>query len=196
MKQFCAFAGLAILVTLSGCGSNTSAESSKSNINCAVEVQIAVRSEPYKTGDTVNSGTYEVLSSNLFPIRSTGGRGHAISNTNGTIIEISWDSVRLLTYNAEQRIRFDDFSYVIRNEIQPPDGIRHRFGSSTKTMTLNTDFDWLQSPLAYAVKGQRRSQNRDNHRSLVIRGRLLTQTTDAKPLRISPLAGEKKNAQK
>ena len=197
MKQLSVALLITALASISGCQPVTSAElRNETDIHCNIEIQIAVRSEPYKTGDAVNSGKYHVLSSNLFPIHSIGGSGHVVSNTNGTIIEICWNKVQLITFDGEKRVQFDDFSYVIKNQIQPPDGINHRFGSSTKSMTLNTEFDWLQSPLAYAVSGQRRSQNRDNHRSLVVRGRLLKKVAAAKPLRISASAGSDKTADK
>ena len=172
------------LVLLSGCGGeSTSVFRDAGAINCSIEIQIAVRSQPYRTGDGMNEGDFLVVSSNIFPIRSTGGPGHVVCNSDGVIMEIQWDGVQLLEsridqhHSFEKRISFDNFRFQLNNQIVRPDGVSHRFGSGPRLLTLSTEFDLTHGPMTFS------SRTGKEERALMVRARL-TKTEPAKPLAI------------
>jgi len=155
----------------------------------AVEIQIAVRSDPYQLGDSVNEGDFSIVSACVLPISSIGGPGHAICNQDGAIIEMKWRDATLLQTRLDQhhpptrQIRFDKFRFAIRNEIVRPDGTRHRVSSGPASQTLGNEFDWLISPITFS------SEEGNSERALVVRARFLPEIESVKPLPISALAG-------
>lgn len=156
-------------------------------IDCAIEIQISVRSEPYKPGDVIKDGDFFVVSSNVFPIHSTGGAGHVVGNSNGVIMEVEWDAVRLLErrhdqhHSPEKQIVFDNFRFHIKNPIVLPNGSSYPKGISSggePRTALLTEFDL---PFAMVPFGPSLEKN---ERALVIRARLLPKIEPAKPLTI------------
>ncbi|TWT61525.1 hypothetical protein [Rubinisphaera italica] len=184
MKMVSSAIAVITLISLSGCGSETAVwTESAAAIDCAIEVQIAVRSQPYRQGDGINDGDFLVVSSNVFPIQSTGGPSHVVCNNDGVIIEMQWDDVRLLQTRIDQhqspetRLSFDNFRCVIMNKLVVG-STSHGMVSGPNSRNLNTEFDWLFSPLTFSSGVEK------NERTLVIRARLLPQIESAKPLTI------------
>lgn len=175
------------LILLTGCGSESSSVlRDTGDIDCAIEIQIAVRSQPYREGEGMNAGDFYVASSNVFPIRSAGGPGHVISKSDGVIMEIEWSGVQLRERRKDQhhsfknRISFDDFRFQLINQVLRPDGTSHGFGSGPGSMTLGPEFDVTQGPVTF-------SAGVDNKESaLVVRARLLPGTDPVMPLAIVP----------
>lgn len=191
MKQALSITATIAFVLLCGCERESEVwiEDSGSH-ESGVEVQIAVRSDPYQLGDSVNEGDFSIVTACLLPIGPTGGPGHAICNQDGTIVEMNWRGVTVLKtrldqhHPAKRQIRFDNFRFAIRNEIVRPDGTRHRVSSGTASQTFGTDFEWLISPITFS------SEEGKNVQALVVRARFLPEIEPAKPLPISPPAGD------
>jgi len=173
------------LVLLSGCGGeSTPVFRDAGPINCSIEIQIAVRSQPYRKGDGMNEGDFLVVSSNIFPIHSTGGPGHVVCNSDGVVMEIKWDEVQLLEsrmnqhHSFEKTISFDNFRLQIHNQIVRPDGVSHSFHGSPNSLALSTEFGLIQTPLAFSSSAEKKE------RALIIRARLLPKAKPAKSLTI------------
>jgi hypothetical protein len=81
-------------VLLSGCGRKSLQSTTESSINCAVEIQIAVVSG-LNEGDKLDDGEWHVAASCILPVHSTGGPGHVVCNTDGTVIELQWEDVQM-----------------------------------------------------------------------------------------------------
>jgi hypothetical protein len=81
-------------VLLSGCGRKSLQSTTESSINCAVEIQIAVVSG-LNEGDKLDDGEWQVAASCILPVHSTGGPGHVVCNTDGTVIELQWEDVQM-----------------------------------------------------------------------------------------------------
>jgi len=179
------------LVLLSGCRSESAvSKEGEGTVDRAVDFQIAVRSNPYGQGDSLNEGEFLVVSSNVLPIHSTGGPGHVVCNHDGVIMELQWEGVRLFQTRIDQhhspdtRIAFDNCRFVIKNQLVYPDGQSHRLGSAVRdSLNLNTEFDFMFSPLTFS------SGVEEKEHALVIRGRLLPQAKPAKPLTIPKMSG-------
>ena len=182
-SKFTAAASAAIcLMAISGCGEQSSAWApTPGPIDCAVEVQIAVRSQPYSHGDAINDGDFDVLSTNVLPIKSDGGTGHIVSKNEKSVVELSWDAVKLTQKRKDQhhapifQIAFENCQFNIKNEIVRPDGTSHGLGTETATWVVTEDFDPKFSPITFTAAD-------GTEQALVIRTRLLTQPTKAEPL--------------
>lgn len=184
------------LVLLSGCGTETSSAVRDAGlIDCAIEIQIAVRVQPYREGDglSMNEGDFLVVSSNVFPIRSKGGSGHVVCNSDGAVMDIEWSSVRLIKsrkdqhHSFEKRIIFDDFRFQLNNQVVRPDGVSHGFGSGPGSLTLTKEFDITQGPATFS------SGVEEKDHALLVRARLLPSIKPAEPLAIpqmSEVSGE------
>jgi len=183
MKILSSVLALITLVLFSGCdGESSSVSRDTGSIDCAIEIQIAVRVQPYREGDGMNEGEFLVVSSNVFPIRSTGGPGHAICNSDGAVMEIEWSSVQMLQSRKDQhhrfkkRIAFGDFRFELNNQVVRPDGVSHGFGSNPGSLTLTTEFDVTQGPVTFSSGAGR------NDHALLVRSRLLAKNKTANPL--------------
>ena len=172
------------LVLLSGCRSESAvSKEGEGTVDRAVDFQIAVRSNPYGQGDSLNEGEFLVVSSNVLPIHSTGGPGHVVCNHDGVIMELQWEGVRLFQTRIDQhhspdtRIAFDNCRFVIKNQLVFG-GTSHGIGSETPSRNFNTEFDWMYGPVTFP------SGVDDDVIVLVIRGRLLPQPESARPLTI------------
>lgn len=172
-----------ILLVLTGCSSQSDLWTEKAgDVDTAIEVEIAIRSHPFEPGDAINEGEFVVVSSNVIPIRSTGGPGHTISDSDGVIMELQWDDVRLLQSRIDQhhpsvsRISFENIRFNIQNQLVRPDGVTHRLGAGPDSLTLDSTFDPIMSPLNFSAPAD------DAERTLVIRARLLTEPPPARPL--------------
>jgi len=175
------------MLLLSGCGGESIADSrSAVTVDRAIEVQLAVvsRQEP---GDNQNDRDWQIVSAWVLPVRSTGGPGTVVSNTDGTIIRIEWSAVRL----TQKGIMFDGFRWAIDNRIDRRDGVSHVLQSSNdKSETAShqqqffgSDFEWLGSvELDTATKGP-------TGRTLVIRGRMLPRVPSSRPIQLAELTG-------
>jgi hypothetical protein len=149
------------------------------------EVQITVVSGR-KPGDNMKDGDWRVAASCVLLIRSTGGPGYVVSNTDGTIVRIRWSDVRLI----RDGIEFDGFDWALDNRIVHRDGVSHGFsGSFGRTEAVRdkrhfgTDFEWLGScEIDTALRQQ-------SDRRLVIRGRMLPETPPARPLNLAEMTG-------
>jgi len=148
--------------------------------DCAIEVQIAVRSEPYRQGDRMNGGDFFVVSSSVFPIHSTAGPGHVVCNSDGVIAEIRWDGVRRWQHGTEQRISFEKLRFNMKNQLVLPNGTSYGFGFgySNQPTTLSGEFDILLGPATFESGVEKKK------RAFMARARLLPQTEPAKPLSI------------
>ncbi len=184
MKSVSSVIALITLALLPGCGSeSTPGFIDTASIDCAIEVQIAIRSEPYKRGDRINEGDFRVMSSNVFPIHSTGGAGHGVMSSNGANMEVRWDRVRLQErrldqhHSPEKRIAFDNFGFQIKNPIVLPNGTSYPngLGHSERKRMLTTEFDSF-------VAATFSSEAEKKPRLFVIRARLLPEAGSAKPL--------------
>lgn len=182
MKPIYSATAIALLV-LSGCSSQSDVWTEKSgDIDTAIEVEIAVRSHSFERGDAINEGKFFVVSSNVIPIRSTGGPGHTLSDSDGVIVELQWDDVRLLQNRLNQhaplesRVLFQNVRFNIHNQLVRPDGVTHSIGSTPASLTLDGTFDPIVSPLTFSSPAD------DVQRALLIRARLLTEELPAKPL--------------
>lgn len=188
MKIISSNTAIIAFLLLSGCRSESEVWVAKTGgTDCAIEVQIAVRSEPYRQGDNMNDGDFRVVSSNVLPIHSVGGPSSVVCNQDGVIVEIQWDDVRLLQtrvdqhHNPETQISFDNLRFVIKNQLVRPDGIKHRIDSGPDSQTLSTEFDLMFSPITFSATGD------EYERALVIRARLLPHDEPANPLVISQM---------
>lgn len=171
------------LLVLAGCSNQSDLWAEKAgDVAAAIEVEIAIRSHPFEPGDAINEGEFFVVSSNVIPIRSTVGPGHAISSVDGVIMELQWDDVRLLQsrndqyHRYESRISFENVRFNIQNQLVRPDGVTHLPGSGPDSLTLDGTFHPIFSPLNFSSPAD------DGERALVIRARLLTEPPPARPL--------------
>lgn len=183
MKELSSAIALTAVLMLSGCGGGSAAESrNAASIDCAIEIQIAVVSG-MKPGDSINDGDWHVAAGCVLPVHSTGGPGHVVSNTDGTIIELLWNDVRMMHYG--KRIEFGGGQWRIRNRIDRRDGISQTLGGgvSNPPLSFGTDFEWLG-----ACEIDTGLTERTGHR-LVIRGRMLPKTPPALPLNLEERAG-------
>ena len=177
-------------VMLSGCGRNSVQPATESSINCAVEIQIAVVSG-LNEGDEMDDGEWHVAASCVLPVHSTGGPGHVVCKTDGTVIELQWDDIKMT--HAGNRIRLEGGQWRIRNRIDRRDGVSQTIGGgeSHPPPSFGPDFEWLASceidTMLAAPTG----------RKLVVRGRLLPDEPTIEPLNLSkkePAAGSPRNA--
>lgn len=174
---------IAILTALSlgGCTeySNQKDESPLS-INCAIEIQVAVVSGRGKNA-TIDEGEWRVAARCLLPITSSGGSGHVISSTDGTIVEMKWDRVQMSDDGT--RIVFSDCEWAIRNQIERRDGVSQRVGGRrlSPPLVFGSEFDWLAT-CEIDTAGEQKSDRR-----LVIRGRLLPEAPTPPPLKLADL---------
>ena len=172
-------------VMLSGCGRNSVQPTTESSINCAVEIQIAVVSG-LNEGDTMDDGEWRVAASCILPVHSTGGPGHVVCNTDGTVIELQWDDVQMT--HAGKRIRLGGGQWRIRNRIDRRDGVSQTIGGgvSHPPPSFGPDFEWLASCEIDTMLAE------PTGRKLVVRGRLLPDEPTIEPLSLSnkePAAG-------
>ncbi len=173
-------------VMLSGCGRNPVQPTTESSINCAVEIQIAVVSG-LNEGDPMDDGEWRVAASCILPVHSTGGPGHVVCNTDGTVIELQWDDVQMT--HAGKRIRLGGGQWRIRNRIDRRDGVSQTIGGgvSHPPPSFGPDFEWLASCEIDTMLAE------PTGRKLVVRGRLLPDEPATKPLSLSnneAVAGE------
>lgn len=183
MKELSSVIALTAMLILSGCSGDFDARSRNAvDIECAVEIQIAVVSGR-KPGDEITDGDWSVAAACVLPIHSTGGPGHVVSNNNGAIIELQWNNVHMM--HDGKYVEFGDGQWRIRNRIDRRDGTSQGFGGgvSTPPLSFGNDFDWLSScDLDTADDVQ-------SDRKLVIRGRLLRAVPPAEPLNLAVLTG-------
>ncbi len=150
-----------------------------------MEVEIAVRSEPYRPGDRIDEGDFSVVSSSVIPIGSTGGPARIVCNTDSVVFELEWRDVQLFKSRKDQhsepnaRLSFHDCRFRIKNQIVRPDGVAHQL-SMRSDLTLDQSFDPIFSPLTFSSDG-------GDERTLVIRARLVPEAPATKPL---PLASK------
>jgi hypothetical protein len=180
-------ASLILLATvmLSGCGRNPVQPTTESSINCAVEIQIAVVSG-LNEGDSMDDGEWHVATSCVLPVRSTGGPGHVVCKTDGTVIELQWDDVQMT--DAGNRIRLEGGQWQIRNRIVRRDGVSQTIGGgvSHPPPSFGPDFEWLAACEIDTMLAE------PTGRKLVVRGRLLPDAPTIEPLNLSnsePAAG-------
>ncbi len=175
------FAAVAtICVTaITGCGEQSSAwMPSPGPIDCEVEVQIAVRSQPYSEGDVINDGNFKVLSTTILPIKSNGGRGHVVSKNDEAVVELHWDAVTVSQMRKDQhhepklQIEFENCRLEIKNDIVRPDGTSHRLGAESASWIAGEDYELKFSPITFTADD-------DNERAIVVRTRLIKQATKA-----------------
>jgi hypothetical protein len=155
-------------------------------IDCAIEIQIAVVTD-LKPGHKMTDGDWHVAAACVLPVRSTGGPGHVVSNTDGTIIELQWSDVRLI--HDGKWIAFDDFEYVIRNRIDCRSGTSYsNLGSrqlnSPRTFPTDSEWYWIAGKVGLAP-----ASREPFDRWLVIRGRYLPKAPPAQPLHLEEMAG-------
>ena len=154
-------------------------------INCAVEIQIAVVSG-HEQGDTMDDGEWHITASCILPVHSTGGPGHVVCNTDGTVIELQWDDVRMI--QSGRRISLRGGQWRIRNRIDRRDGVSQTIGGgvSNPPPSFGPDFEWLASCEIDTMLAE------PTGRKLVVRGRLLPDEPATKPLSLTsnePVAG-------
>lgn len=167
----------AILIVISGC--NQESETSETDVNdSAIEVQIAVRSTPFKTGDEINSGEYRVVSSNLLPI-SGHGSSHVVSVKDGVWVEMKWSNVELYPKDS---IMLRDFKWRIRNPLKDKGGDTRTFGWYERiepdSQGLSTEFDHLVTPTSL----RHTKEERETGPVLVVRTRWLPQLPHVKEI--------------
>ena len=182
MKElFSAIALLSVLL-LTGCSAKSAASSKvASGINSTLEIQITVLSG-FKPGKT--DGDSHVAASCVLPVHSTGGPGHVVCNTDGTMIELQWSGVRLIEDGSV--IEFDGFEWGIKNRIDRRDGVKmSKLGHRELDQTTNfgTDFRWLA-----ACQLDTASRHKSD-RQFVIRGRMLLKAPPVPSLNLEELAG-------
>ena len=183
MKELSSVIAVLAMLVLSGCGGESAASPENADsIDCAVEIQIAVVSGR-KPGDEITEGDWRVAAACALPVHSTGGPGHVMSNTNGTIIELQWTDVRMMPDG--KRIEFGGGRWRIRNRIDRRDGNSQTLagGASNPPLSFATDFEWLGS-CDLDTAGEQ-----DSDRKLVIRGRLLPKVPPARPLNLEEAVG-------
>lgn len=160
-----------VMLTMSGRSSQAVADSSatKPVASCAVELQMAIRSEWYKTHDSLDSGDFQIVSTSVFPIESAGGPGQVVANSDGVITKLYWRDVRLgRRRSGEQYLEFEDFGCEITNRIDVYGIVYTNFpgGYAVGSTRLWKEFDLLVSPLqTKTLDGQ--------ERVFVVRARLL-----------------------
>lgn len=170
-----------VLSLHSGCGCGAAAESDAAvAIDSAVEIQIAVVSG-LKEGDSITDGDWRIAATCVLPVHSTGGPGHVVSNTDGTIIELQWSDVRRT--HQGKFIEFDDGQWRIRNRIARRDNVIQSVGGgvSNPPLSFGADPGWLAScdlDTAGAMESERK---------LVIRGRLLQKTPPPNVLNLAEM---------
>jgi hypothetical protein len=131
----------------------------------------------------MSDGEWHVAATCVLPVHSSGGPGHVVSNTNGTIIELNWNDVRMI-HNG-RRIKFEGGKWRIINRIDRRDGVSQTVagGPSRPEMSIGMEFEWLAS-----CEIDTALTERTGHR-LVIRGRMLPETPAALPLKLEERAG-------
>ena len=151
------------------------------SVDCALEFQIAVKSSASQPGEDINTGQWDVAAECVIPIRSDGGPGQAVSNSDGAVIRMSWSSVRLMN----DGIRFEELAWNIENPIERRDGVTHTGIGGQRIAPSSTwmgeEFEWLA-----AVELDTMSQT-PSDRQLVFRVRYLAEAPDPKPLNIAQL---------
>ena len=162
--------------------SATAGSTAAANIDCAVEMQIAVVSG-LKPDDNISDGEWHLAATGILPVRSSGGPGHVVSNTNGVVIELQWDDVRM-THDGK-RIKFDGGKWRIMNRIDRRDGVSQTVegGPSRPALNIGMEFEWLASCEIDTMFTERAG------RRLVIRARVLPETPSAPPLKLEERAG-------
>ena len=129
----------------------------------------------------MTAGKWKVAASGVLPIRTTGGAGSVVANTDGTVIELHWTDVR--TLENGKAISFDNCEWVIKNRIDRADGVSQNVGGRkiSGPRRFTTDFDWLAScDLDIDAKSE-------SDRRLVIRGRMLPESPELQPLDLEKL---------
>ena len=182
MKELSSVIAL-MAVLLSGCGGDSAAASKNAaSIDCAIEIQIAVVSG-LKPGHKQTDGDWHVAAACVLPVRSTGGPGHVVSNTDGTIIELQWSDVRLS--DNGKFIAFGGCEWEIKNRIDSRDGNRWTLGRGVVNNTTNfgtdSEWNWLVGPVTL--------DSGLSDRKFVIRGRMLPKALLTQPLKLEEMAG-------
>lgn len=184
MKSLYSAMALMSVLPLSGCGGNSAAVPQNANIDCAVEIQLAVVTD-WNPEEDLQSGDWEVAASWVFPVDSA-GPGHVVCNTDGAIIELEWSDVH--TSNDGTEIGFDGFGWKIQNRIDRRDDVSQTLGGRELNGTRGFDTDFMpfsSNELDTALDDDELRQQSD--RSLVIRGRVLPAAPAAEPLRLGEL---------
>ena len=183
MKSLPPLIALVGMLLLPGCGVESAAESENAvTIDCAIEVQIAVVSG-LEAGYKMDDGDWQIAATCVFSVQSAGGPGHVVCNTDGTIMELQWNDVRMTHYG--KRITFGGGQWWIRNRIERSDGVSHTVGGgvSNPPLSFGTDFDWLATCEIDTGLTERTG------RRLVIRGRMLPKTPPVLPLILEERTG-------
>ena len=181
MKNFAIAAMLLGTSLLASCSSEEPQAGSKpAGFDNWIEIQIALRSQPYKPNEEINSGDFKIVRSVMLPIPSEGGAGHTVCMNNGTIIEIEWDRAGPLP-RAQKGVLFEGFSWTIRNALVE-NGDRRTFGWSGPTdKAVTVEFDYLGSPLSLGHTAEEIQKSPE----LVIRARWLEVGPKAPDIRLT-----------
>jgi hypothetical protein len=185
MKALTSVIAVMAVLLMSGCGGDSAAGSGNAvAIDCAIEIQIAVVSG-LKPGYKMTDGNWRVAAACVLPVHSTGGPGHVLSNTDGTIIELQWSDVRLI--HDGTFIAFGGCEWAIKNRIDRRDGVKQIVGGRLLNNTTNfgtqSEWEWLGS-CDLDTAGEIQSD-----RKLVIRARFLPKAPPAQPLKLAEMTG-------
>lgn len=166
---------------LGGCEepSNRNAENPRS-VDCAIEIQVAVVSGRGENAP-LDEGDWRVAAQCILPITSSGGPGHVVSSTDGTIVELRWDGVRM--DGDGTGIVFNELEWQLRNQIERRDGVSQRVGIRRldPPRVFRSEFDWLAT-CELDTAGELKSDRR-----LVIRGRVLPEAPTPTPINLEDL---------
>ncbi len=134
------------------------------NVSCAekpeqerweeVQFKVALRSEPYKRGDTYNSGEFEDLFSLSVPIRIKSGPGEAHVVKDGFWLHVAWEN--LVLNERLNQLGFEGFRRRIDNHFKSPYGTSwwdigwQEMGD----VSISTEWDIFQTPVGIASSDQ------------------------------------------
>ena len=135
---------LALLcMTLSACSKQTG--SKPQDETTAIEIRIALRSEPYKTGDEANSGTFEELNLHVIPVTIGDKPVKVVSVSDGVVIEASWQEASL----SQRFLILKGFSYEVKSKLVSPHGDWRTTGQSgPEDIGLNEEWRYLVTPVS------------------------------------------------
>ena len=137
------------VVVFWGCGKKPEAERWEE-----VEFRVALRSEPYESGDAINSGDFEDLILLSIPIQIKSGPGEAHAVKDCVWLHIAWDN--LIFYDDMNQLGFEGFRRKIDNRFKSPYGTSWQDNNWQELgdVGISSDWDIFQTPVGIGPSKQ------------------------------------------